>query len=44
MTNSSQAFIEYASQFVITDISKFTILVGICAIMLGVVLWITRKK
>lgn len=43
MNNTTLAAIEYMEQFVITDISRLVIVVGICIVVLGFVLWLNRK-
>jgi hypothetical protein len=44
MNESTMATIQYLEQFVITDVSKLVIVVGVCAIILGIILLLNRKE
>jgi len=44
MNNSTLQAIEYLEQFVITDISKLVLVVGVLGVVVGIVLWKTNKR
>ena len=44
MNNTTLQAIEYLEQFVITDISKLVLVVGVLVVVVGIVLWKTKEK